>query len=330
MMAFTADGDMAGSVSGGCVEGAVAQVASEVLENGQTQVIPFTATYQVAWDVGLACGGEIEVVVQRLDTRRHNAEKQALSKDRGYTRLLLVSGNDNLLGATMLIDDEGLLYTDLDDETTPILRAVVEKLPLTKTCGTVDIATSAGPMTFAFSRERTRPQLICVGATHVAIFLTQIADPLGYSTVVIDPRGLFVTEKRFPHVDTLLHLWPQEAFSQIDVTRETAICILTHDPKIDVPALEYALASPAFYVGSLGRPSTQKQRYRSLVNRGIRHESIQRVFGPIGLDLGGRSPEEVALAIFAEITAVRYGRDGASRRMHEFAPGNTSAIRQAV
>ena len=157
-----------------------------------------------------------------------------------------------------------------------------------------------------------------MGATHVAVFLTQIARPLGYSTVVIDPRGIFINEGRFPHVDTLLRVWPQEAFPSLDLTRETAVCVLTHDPKIDLPALECALASPVFYIGSLGRPSTQKQRYRSLVQRGCAEADIRRIYGPIGLDLGGRSPEEIALSIFAEITAVRYGRNAASRKMYEF------------
>jgi xanthine dehydrogenase accessory factor len=202
--------------------------------------------------------------------------------------------------------------------TTQALRSAAAQLPFTETCGTVDITAPLGTLSFSFSRERTRPQLVCVGGTHVATFLTQIAYPLGYSTIVIDPRRLFVTENRFPHVDTLLHVWPQEAFRQIEITRETAICVLTHDPKIDVPALECALASPAFYIGSLGRPSTQRQRYRSLVKSGCSDEDISRIFGPIGLDLGGRSPEEIALAIYAEITATRYGRAAASRRMYEF------------
>jgi xanthine dehydrogenase accessory factor len=319
MMAFTAQGDMAGSVSGGCVEGAVARAAAEVLETGKARLLSFTASYQAAWDVGLSCGGEIEVLVQMLDEERHRAERQALDDDRGYARLTLAAGSEELLGRAVLIDAEGLLYSALDGETTRALQAAFAEIPFSETSGFVEVAAQGGLLGFSFSRERTRPQLVCVGGTHVAVFLTQIAYPLGYSTTLIDPRGIFATESRFPHVDTLLRSWPQEAFKEIALTRETAVCVLTHDPKIDVPALELAVASPAFYIGSLGRPTTQRQRHRALAERGASPADLARIYGPIGLDLGGRSPEEIALAVFAEITAVRYGRDGASRRMSEFA-----------
>jgi xanthine dehydrogenase accessory factor len=319
MMAFAESGDMIGSVSGGCIEGAVAQTAAEVLESGVPQYLSFSASYQAAWDVGLACGGEVAVVVQILDEQRYEIEKKALRDDRGYIRAILTQGDDELLGATVLADENGILYTSCTPAMTETLAEKMNKLPFTENSGDFDISLSSGTVGFSFSRERSRPQLICVGGTHVAMFLTQLALPLGYSTIVIDPRGIFATENRFPHVDKLLHVWPQEAFSQIQVTSETAICVLTHDPKIDIPALVCALDTPAFYIGSLGRPTTQKQRYRSLVEKGCALKEIERIYGPIGLDLGGRLPEEIALAIFAEITETRYGRNGASRRMLEFA-----------
>jgi xanthine dehydrogenase accessory factor len=319
MMAFTSDGDMAGSVSGGCIEGTVAQAAVEVFKTGTPELLSFTASYQAAWDVGLACGGEIEVIVQALDKKRHQAERRVLIEDRGYARLILVRGDTALLGGTVLINDEGIVFSSLDDTLSCELESAFACVPFSQTSGFLELQAQGEPLVFSFSRERARPQLVCVGATHVAAFLAQIAYPLGYSTVIIDPRGLFATVSRFPHVDKLLHAWPQEAFKQIEVSRETAICVLTHDPKIDVPALELAVTSPAFYIGSLGRPTTQRQRYRSLVERGFSVTDIQRVYGPIGLDLGGKLPEELALSIFAEITAVRYGRNGTSRRMHEFA-----------
>jgi xanthine dehydrogenase accessory factor len=319
MMAFTSDGDMTGSVSGGCIEGMVAQAAVEVFKTGTPELLSFTASYQAAWDVGLACGGEIEVIVQELDKKRHQAERQALIEDRGYARLILIRGDDVTIGETTLINNRGIFFSSLDDELSCALENAFARVPFSQTSGFLELPAQGETLVFSFSRERTRPQLVCVGGTHVAAFLAQIAYPLGYSTVIIDPRGLFATVSRFPHVDKLLHAWPQEAFKEIEITQETAICILTHDPKIDVPALELAISSPAFYIGSLGRPTTQKQRYRSLVERGLSTGDIQRVYGPIGLDLGGKSPEEVALSIFAEITAVRYERNATSRRMYEFA-----------
>jgi xanthine dehydrogenase accessory factor len=316
-MAFTDDGDMVGSVSGGCVESAVAQAAQVCLNSGRSELLSFTASYQAAWDVGLSCGGEMEILVQPLDVQRYFCEKLALGEDKSYTRLVVTKAADtDLLGTTLLCDGQGVFFSSLPGNLTMLVWGRIKELPQTQICGKLEIGKM---LNLSFSRQRTRPQLICVGGTHIAVFLTQIAHPLGYSTVVIDPRGIFATQERFPHVDVLTHAWPQQAFTDLKVTQETAICILTHDPKIDLPALELALATPAFYIGSLGRSSTQRQRYNSLIKRGLASADIKRIYGPIGLDLGGRSPEEIALSIFSEITAVRYGSDGASHRMWEFA-----------
>ena len=160
---------------------------------------------------------------------------------------------------------------------------------------------------FFFARANPQPQLVCVGSVHISIHLTRMAKMLGYRTVVVDPRGAFATEERFPFVDELVHAWPQEAFKTLRLTSSTALCALTHDPKIDVPALAAALDSPAFYIGSLGRYTTQLSRYRQLVCEGYGDEAIGRVYGPIGLDLKGREPAEIALSVMAEITAVRHG-----------------------
>ena len=168
---------------------------------------------------------------------------------------------------------------------------------------------------FFFARANPQPQLVCVGSVHISIHLTRMAKMLGYRTVVVDPRGAFATEERFPFVDELVHAWPQEAFKTLRLTSSTALCALTHDPKIDVPALAAALDSPAFYIGSLGRYTTQLSRYRQLVCEGYDDEAIGRVYGPIGLDLKGREPAEIALSVMAEITAVRHGGAGAVSRI---------------
>ena len=165
--------------------------------------------------------------------------------------------------------------------------------------------TDAG--TFFYARTNPQPVLVCVGSVHISIHLTRMAKMLGYRTVVIDPRGAFATKERFPFVDELVHAWPQEAFRALRLNESTALCALTHDPKIDVPALAAALDSPAFYIGSLGRFTTQLSRYRQLARLGYDDAAVARVFGPIGLDLKGRSPAEIALSIMAEITAVRHG-----------------------
>jgi xanthine dehydrogenase accessory factor len=168
-------------------------------------------------------------------------------------------------------------------------------------------------------REAPKLQLICVGGVHIAHELVGLAGRLGYRSVVIDPRRTFLTKERFPHADELINQWPQEALKTLILDENTAFCALTHDPKIDVPALLVAVESPAFYIGSLGRSTTQATRYKELCQAGANPAAVGRICGPIGLDLGGHAPGEVALSIMAQITAARYGRGGTSRRMREFA-----------
>jgi xanthine dehydrogenase accessory factor len=147
---------------------------------------------------------------------------------------------------------------------------------------------------------------VIVGGVHVAITLASIAKTLGYDTLVIDPRRAFGSVERFPHADRLVQAWPDEAFSQFEITSETAIAMLTHDPKIDDPALKIALNSPAFYVGALGSQKTQEKRRQRLLADGLTPEQLDRLHGPIGLDIGGETPEEIALAIMAEVVAARH------------------------
>jgi xanthine dehydrogenase accessory factor len=149
------------------------------------------------------------------------------------------------------------------------------------------------------------PTLIAVGGVHITIALMSLAKTLGYRTIVIDPRTAFGSEERFPNVDRLIPLWPDEAFQQIPLTRSTAIAMLTHDPKLDDPALKIALPSPAFYVGALGSKTTQAKRRQRLLDDGLTDEQLNRLHGPIGLDIGAGTPEEIAMSIMAEIVAAR-------------------------
>lgn len=151
-------------------------------------------------------------------------------------------------------------------------------------------------------------QLIIVGAVHIAVHLTALAHELGYRTVVIDPRSAFATRERLPHADQLITDWPAEALGELTVTDNTYFALLSHDLKLDLPALEMALESRARYVGALGSKKTQRKRVDALIERGYSEKEIERIHNPIGLDLGGRSPREIALAIMAEIVAVRHGR----------------------
>jgi xanthine dehydrogenase accessory factor len=149
------------------------------------------------------------------------------------------------------------------------------------------------------------PTLIAVGGVHITIALMALAKTLGYRTVVVDPRSAFGSEERFPQVDELIRSWPDEAFRQIPLTRSTAIAMLTHDPKLDDPALKIALPSPAFYVGALGSKTTQSKRCQRLLEDGLTEEQLNRLHGPIGLEIGAGTPEEIAISIMAEIVAAR-------------------------
>jgi xanthine dehydrogenase accessory factor len=151
------------------------------------------------------------------------------------------------------------------------------------------------------------PVLVMVGGVHIAVSLAALAKTLGYTTVVIDPRRAFGSQERFPHVDRLIQAWPEEAFEQISLTRNTCVAILTHDPKIDDPALKIVLNHPVFYVGVLGSRQTHEKRKQRLHAEGLTQAQLDRLHAPIGLELGEETPEETALAILAEIVAVRRG-----------------------
>lgn len=156
-----------------------------------------------------------------------------------------------------------------------------------------------------FDVYRPAPRLVIVGAVHIASDLIRFARPLGYRTYLVDPRTAFATPERFPHVDELIQRWPDEALPGLGLASDTAVVVVTHDPKLDDPALLLALPSPAFYVGALGSPRTHARRVERLQEAGLSPAQLDRLHAPIGLDLGGKTPAEIALSIMAQIVAVR-------------------------
>jgi xanthine dehydrogenase accessory factor len=156
-----------------------------------------------------------------------------------------------------------------------------------------------------FEVYRPAPRLIIVGAVHIADSLINFAKPLGFRTYLIDPRTAFATAERFPHVDEMHHQWPDEVLPEIGLNSETAVVVITHDPKLDDPALKIALPSRAFYVGALGSPKTHAKRVTRLLDEGLTQAQVDRLHAPIGLNIGGRTPAEIGLSIIAEIVATR-------------------------
>src|SRR5690349_11413292 len=287
-MAVTRSGKMAGSVSNGCIEGAVFDEAQKVLKSGQAKIAAFGVADDVAFDVGLACGGHIEVFVQPLGPV-HRQLIDMLRADRPATlRTNLVSGEAELIAGS----------------------------PRGSELAHRDRRVRAGhPDEDWFVEPFRRPaHLVIVGAIHIAIPLHRLAKLMGYRVTVVDARAKFATKERFPEADELVVAWPDEAMAKIAIDSSTYVVVLTHDPKFDLPALRSALGKGAGYIGAIGSRKTNEKRFAALRKEGFAEDDIAEIHGPIGLDLGSRGAEETALGILAEITAVRFGGSGVSKR----------------
>ncbi len=287
----TTDGRMAGSVSGGCVEGAVVEAIAEAIAAGKPRLLDFTVTHERAWEVGLACGGSIGVFVEPT------VRPELLEAARGPGGVVVASV---IAGPVSLGQPDAAVAAAVAAEARAALASLSSR--------TATVSVPAGEVTVFLEVYPRQPTLFIIGAVHIAEALCQLAKPLGFRTVVADGRAAFLTRERFPDVDLLVQAWPQEAFTQVGIDDATCICVLSHDPKFDEPALDAALRSPAAYVGAIGSRKTQEIRRERLAGAGFSAQEIARLHGPIGLDLGGRHPGEIALAILAEITAVRHGK----------------------
>jgi xanthine dehydrogenase accessory factor len=303
-MAVTATGKIAGSVSGGCVEGAVVEASAEVIKSGRARLLGFGVADETAWEVGLACGGRLEVFVAPLDAALFGPLRSALEGERAAATATVVGGPESSLGRSVLLTDEGSPHGSLGEKLDgPALAAAREALTDGR-CRRLSLS-DADVFVDAFPPS---PTLVIVGGVHIAVALTSLAKALGYRTIVVDPRRVFGNEERFRNADRLLSGWPDDALGQIGLNTQTAVAVLTHDAKLDDPALRVALPSPAFYVGALGSRKTQEKRRARLLEAGLTEEHLARLHAPIGLDLGGRSPEEIALAVMGQIVAARNGR----------------------
>ena len=278
-MLVTRSGKMAGSVSNGCIEGAVFEEAQKVLQSGTPRVAAFGVADDVAFEVGLACGGHIEVFIQPL-APVHRRLIAMLDRDETATlRTDLVTGAGELLDGTPAGSE--LARRDGDVFVEPFRRPA---------------------------------HLVIIGAIHIAIPLHRLAKLMGYRVTVVDARKKFATKERFPEADELVVAWPDEAMAKIPVDKSTYVVILTHDPKFDLPALRSVLRKDAGYIGAIGSRKTNQNRFDALHREGFTEEDLARVHGPIGLDLGSRGAEETALGILAEITAVRFGGSGSAMK----------------
>jgi xanthine dehydrogenase accessory factor len=271
-MAVSERGDVAGSLTGGCVEPALYEDARAVLAGEPALLKGYGIADEDAFEAGLPCGGTVHVFIAQAERDLVAQVAAAVRRDEPIALALTVSGP--AAGAQEVIAPDG--------RTEPALEGDVFFLPLLP-----------------------RPRMYVFGALDHAAAVARVGSLLGYHVTVCDARSKFLTRERFPEADELVIGWPDEFLRTAPIDERTAICVLTHDHKLDVPLLQVALGSDAGYVGALGAKRTNAERAERLRAEGITDEQLARVHAPIGLDIGARTPEEVAVAVAAELVSVR-------------------------
>jgi len=293
-----ADGRIAGSVSGGCVEGAAAEEIARAWKTGRSKVVRYGISDEQAWSVGLACGGNIDVLIEP-DVP---PEAEAAARSAG-----------GVVVVTDLADGHRFTVSEAEPDPAGAPADVVAAAREALVRGTSRVMESGERQLF-IEAYPVRPRLVIVGAVEIARSLTRLARELGFATVVVDGRAAFASAERFPEADQLVVGWLDEVADDIKLDANDAVAVLAHDPKLDDPALAEAFRRGCRYVGALGSRKTQEDRRERLRAMGVKDADIARLHGPIGLDLGGRAPAETALAILAEIVAERYGAPAAIDR----------------
>jgi xanthine dehydrogenase accessory factor len=279
-MAVSGDGEIAGSVSGGCVEGAVAAAAQEALASGRGRLMEFGVSDGDAFAVGLACGGTIRVLVEPVGAVLRPEILGALVEARAARRAVAYVCDPQTGGGALVFDGfKARFRADRSGLEADGRFVAVHNPPL---------------------------RMIVVGAVHIAQALLPMARIAGFDPVVIDPRSAFGSAARFPG-ERIVEEWPDEALAAEGIDARTAIVTLTHDPKLDDPALHVAIRSEAFYVGALGSVRTHAKRVARLEAAGFTAEEIARISGPVGLDIGAANPAEIAVSILAEVVATLRG-----------------------
>lgn len=297
---------VAGSVSGGCIEGAVIEAAEKVLASGEPQYLNYGVDDETAWSVGLSCGGEVSVFVEKHETEAAptwTALRTAIANNEPAVLLSVVgeSGNGSERHPLLVRQDGSTV-----GEWNSTLTAAAVEIGLTaherRESSVVDVV---GVRVFVHFIAR-REQVLIIGASHICVALVQYASLLDLDTVVIEPRQAFARLERFPVPPTQLQpRWPEQVLGSWDLNEDTYAVLLTHDPKIDDQALHVLLRSPVAYIGALGSRRTHAKRRERLREAGFTDAEIDRIDGPIGLDIGADTPAEIAMSIAAQIVATR-------------------------
>jgi len=305
-MAITEDMQVIGSVSGGCIEGEVIEAAKQVLRSGVPQLLSFGVSDETAWSVGLSCGGKVNVFVEKHPAFSENplareaweAAHTALSHNQPA---ILLTKLDPEKHAHLLVFPDGKTFGDGEHFPEHALQIAIEAYEKRQSrqleIGDESIFVQVFPR---------KDRLIVIGAAHISIPLVKLAKELDFEVIAIDPRRVFATPERFPvPPDQMFDEWPQEALTRFDLSEDDYAVLLTHDPKIDDPALHIFLKSDVAYIGALGSRKTHAKRVQRLREAGFSEKEIGRVFGPVGLSIGAKTPVEIALSILAQIIEVK-------------------------
>lgn len=303
-MAVSSASEMVGSVSGGCVEGAVVQEALAVLAEGQPRQVEYGISDDLAMSVGLACGGAIAVYIEPTDPSAAITAtfEQAVREARliGVATIVLGPGRGNRL----LVWPDGRTEGSLGDlALNSMTTARTLSLMHDQSSAAVDFAIGDQPGVIFIDIQPPPPRLLVIGAVHIAIPLATMGKLLGYHTIILDARSAFATPERFGHADQLIARWPADVLPELGIDESTYAVVLTHDEKVDNPALAYLCRSRARYIGALGSRRTHEKRCLALRELGLNDGELARIRAPIGLAIGARRPEEIAVSIMAEIVA---------------------------
>ncbi|MFD9337665.1 XdhC family protein [Streptomyces sp. NPDC060028] len=320
-LAVDGEGTAIGSVSGGCVEGAVYELCRQALEDGETVRERFGYSDDDAFAVGLTCGGIIDILVTPVPVCSPEREVfaagiAAAARGEAAAVARIAEGPAELMGRAVLVRGEGAFeggfggHPELDRTIAEEARAMLDA----GRTGVLEIGADGRlcgePLKVLVESSVPPPRMIVFGAIDFASALVRIGKFLGYRVTVCDARPVFATKNRFPEADEIVVDWPHRYLESTDVDGRTVLCVLTHDAKFDVPLLEMALKLPVAYVGAMGSRRTHEDRNKRLREVGVTELELARLRSPIGLDLGARSPEETALSIAAEIIANRRGGTG--------------------
>ncbi|TXS48434.1 XdhC/CoxI family protein [Streptomyces sp. uw30] len=322
-LAVDADGTAIGSVSGGCVEGAVYELCQQALEDGETVLERFGYSDDDAFAVGLMCGGVIDILVTpvRATDQARPVLATALRAAAGREAAAMariVSGPADLMGRALLVRPDGTYdggygaHPELDRTVAAEAGAFLDA----GRTGTLEIGEQGSrcgaPVTVLIESSVPAPRMIVFGAIDFASALVRIGKFLNYRVTLCDARPVFATKARFPEADEIVVEWPHKYLERTEVDARTVLCVLTHDAKFDIPLLQLALRLPVAYVGAMGSRRTHLDRNERLREVGVTELELARLRSPIGLDLGARTPEETALSIASEIVAGLRGGSGVS------------------